>query len=844
MTATDPNPSMPDAPGAGVLDREVLSGCLRQAPDGVVILDPERKVVFYNRQAKALCGVDRRQVLGQSPACLLSPQELDELLARLQADMPDPAPLLMPAAAHPQRRSSLSLAFAPVDTAVGRHYIAIARDVGMQLQQQRRMRELSQALDGSDNAIVLCDRDARIHYANSGFARMFGHRLDEVMGKRPAELIRGRHTDMAILEQIMAGHRVGSAHQSELLGYRRDGSPLWISVVATPLAETGGSVVNIFTDITAAKTNEVLNGKVLDALMHDEPLAATMSLVCQEIERVAPDVMVVITRCDADGSLVPLAAPGFPPGFHVSPACMQAARRNRAVEVADIASDPGCAAWREQALALGLHASWVEPIRSSTGQVLGTLAFHSHHAGPPTAWHRQLTGLCQRLCTLALEREQTRSRMHRLAFYDVLTGLPNRVMFDTLCEQPLLMAEQHHMPMALLFLGLDRFKRLNETQGHAAADGLLRDLARSLQELAGADAIVGRQLGDEFVLFIPQCDLPRASQLCADLLAMIAMPRVVGSMTVRGSASIGVALYPDNGRSLETLLQHADLAMRRAKDEGGGRFCFFNSDMNQVAQERLLLETTLRDSLQAGGLDLYYQPQVLSDGGGLYGAEALIRWRHPHLGDISPARFVPLAEECGLIVELSNWVLEQACRQHAAWRTRGIEVPRIAVNLSASTFEQPALVGMVRSLLERHGMDAWSLVLEITESVMLSGQPVVLENLHALHALGIDLSLDDFGTGYSSLSHLHHLPISEMKLDRSFTAEIGHSKAARSLILSVLRIGESLDKHVVAEGVETETQRRFLVENGCPVLQGFLFAPAMPADLFEQWLQDQQASPA
>ncbi len=422
----------------------------------------------------------------------------------------------------------------------------------------------------------------------------------------------------------------------------------------------------------------------------------------------------------------------------------------------------------------------------------------------------------------------------------MLTGLPNRVMFDTLCEQPLLMAEQHNMPMALLFLGLDRFKRLNETQGYAAADGLLRDLARSLQEVAGADAIVGRQLGDEFVLFIPQCDLPRAGQLCADLLAIIAMPRVVGSITVRSSASIGIALYPDNGRNVETLLQHADLAMRRAKDEGGGRFCFFSTDMNQMAQGRLLLETTLRDSLQSGGLDLFYQPQVLSDGSGLYGVEALLRWRHPHLGDISPARFVPLAEECGLIIELTDWVLEQACRQHAAWRTHGIDVPRIAVNLSASAFEQPTLVSMVRALLERHGMDAWSLVLEITESVMLSEQPVVLENLHALHALGIDLSLDDFGTGYSSLSHLHHLPISEMKLDRSFTSEIGHSKAARSLILSVLRIGESLDKHVVAEGVETETQRRFLVENGCPVLQGFLFAQAMPAEAFEQWLHDWQ----
>jgi len=372
----------------------------------------------------------------------------------------------------------------------------------------------------------------------------------------------------------------------------------------------------------------------------------------------------------------------------------------------------------------------------------------------------------------------------------------------------------------------------------------LGDLARRLHDIVGPESVVARQVADEFTVLVPCCAQHLAAALCEQLLAMIATPTVVGSMTLHASASIGVAMFPEDGRAMETLLRHADLAMRRAKDEGGGRFRFFSADMNQLAQERLLLEATLRDSLRQGGLRLHYQPQVRGDGRGLYGVEALLRWRHPHLGDIPPNRFVPLAEECGLMAELSHWVMEEACRQHADWRRRGLAIPRVAVNLSASAFELPSLVEQVRQLLERHGLSPGSLVLEITESVMLSAQSQVSANLHALHALGVRLSLDDFGTGYSSLSHLHRLPISEMKLDRSFISEIGHDPAASALILSVLRIGESLGKHVVAEGVETDAQRRFLIDNGSPALQGYLFSPALSPGALEQWLGERAYAPS
>ncbi|MGX9720175.1 sensor domain-containing protein [Stenotrophomonas acidaminiphila] len=815
-------------------DDTALRQSLQEAADGLLLIDQDGRLPFCNRRACELLGLDDAATAATALPELLT---TDEHARWLEAQ---PAPLLLAADARPGRRDDLWLS-----TGHGAFpRLATLRPAAGHAREPEYIGLLSQALDSSDNAIFLCDSQARIRYVNTGFVRMLGHAPDQALGRQPRELIRGPHTDVATLDRLGDQHRAGRAHRDHVLGYRRDGSPLWLSVVATPLAGAPHTLVNVFTDITESKTHEVLNGKVLDALAREQPLATTMALVREEIERVAPDLRVAVARGEADGCLSVLAAPAalMPAGGTTAwdhPACLQALRRGRAVEVEDIARDPMLDSHRAGLLAQGLRACWSNPIRSTAGQVLGTLSFHCHRPGPPTAWHRRLAELCLHLCALALEREQARSRMHRLAFYDVLTGLPNRLMFNALSEQPLLQAEQHGTPMALLYLTLDRFKRINESQGHAAGDGLLRDLARRLHDIAGAEAVIARQVADEFTVLVPHCAQHQVATLCEALLAMIAAPTVVGSMTLHASASIGVAMYPDDGRALDTLLRHADLAMRRAKDEGGGRFRFFSADMNRLAQERLLLEATLRESLRHGGLRLHYQPQVHGDGSGLYGVEALLRWRHPHLGDIAPARFVPLAEECGLMAELSRWVLEEACRQHAHWRDRGLEIPRIAVNLSASAFELPSLVDEVRDLLERHQLAPGALVLEITEGVMLSEQPQVPANLRALHALGVQLSLDDFGTGYSSLSHLHRLPISEMKLDRSFISGIGHDPAAGALILSVLRIGESLGKHVVAEGVETEAQRRFLTDNGSPVLQGYLFAPALSAEAFERWLGGQ-----
>ncbi|WP_305803907.1 EAL domain-containing protein [Stenotrophomonas sp. YIM B06876] len=849
---TTDHPDTGVATTAHVPDLALLLQGLQHAPAGIVVVDTRLRVAFYNTVAETLWGVPRAKVIGQPVEVLLRGGECDDILADLRNCAGGSVrPCYLVRRQTGESRHTLAVSISAVAHPRRNLYIAFVRDVTASLEQQAHVQRLSLALDRSDNAILLCDRQGHLQYVNDGFTRMLGYLPDEALQRRLRELVGGRHSDPETLEFLTTHHLAGVPHQTDLLAYRKDGSPLWTSVVATPIADEHGdpsSFINVLTDITAAKTNEVLHNRVLEALVREESLHESMALICQEVERVAPDVVVSIYRLDAEGRLRLLAAPSLPrifterfdgqlPGPGTA-ACGAVAWRGRAVEVVDIATDPLFSAHREPALSQQLRACWSIPVKSSTGQVLGTFTFYFRQPMAPGPWHRKLAELCLHLCSLAMEREKTKARMHQLAFYDALTGLPNRIMFHARAEQIFATAYARKTSLAVLYLDLDRFKRINETQGHAAGDGLLRDIAQCLAETAGSEALIGRLNGDEFVLLLAGDGTAQVAVLCERLLGAIARPRVVGHMTVYSSASIGVAIYPDDGRDIETLLKHADLAMYRAKDEGSGSFRFFSADMNRVAQERVALETALRESLRRGDLQLHYQPQVCSSTHELYGVEALVRWEHPHLGPVSPAQFIPLAEECGLIDDLSRWVLQQACTDLARWRQQGMPVPRVSVNLSARNLDNIALPLQLEDLLHSHALPADALVVEITEGVMLSPLPQTLFNLEAIRALGIPLSLDDFGTGYSSLSNLHRLPISELKLDMSFVREIEHSEAARMLITSVLRIGEHLGKRVVAEGVETEQQCRFLTEQRCDILQGYLFSRPLPAAALEQWLLD------
>ncbi|WP_367846682.1 EAL domain-containing protein [Rhodoferax sp. WC2427] len=721
---------------------------------------------------------------------------------------------------------------------------------------QDSVRQLLEVVSQSHNAFIVGGPDTRITYANAGFTSMFGYTLDEVLGRTVSASLSGPHTDMQVVERIKRELKQPGGGRADILLYTKAGRPLWVSVVANPLFDAEGrfnGVVGVLADITLTKMHEVLQYKLLHAMAEELPLAQLMALVCREVERIAPEVVASILAVDAQGQLQPLAGPSLPvelsnaiAGLCIGPAvgsCGTAAWRGDPVTVTDIATDPLWAPFTHLILPYGLLACWSSPIKAHDGRVLGTFAFYYRTRRGPDAFHQRLVDVSLHLCALAMEREEARAHIHHLAFFDALTSLPNRKMLRTKAERAVAEALRSQEPLALLFINIDRFKHVNEEQGHGAGDVLLSEIANRLSlEVRGRD-LVGRQAGDEFVAVLTGCSTEEAALAAERLLAAIAAPLVLPSgVTVHPNASVGVAMFPEDGHDFDTLLRQADLAMHQAKHDGRGCLRFFNDAMNRRTLERLSLEADLREALRLGQLQLHYQPQVSGPAGSvLYGVEALARWQHPRRGAVPPDQFIPLAEECGLIDELSRWGLGEACRQMADWRARGVAVPRVAVNLSARNFQNPGLPALVADLLRQHGLCPQDLTLEMTESVVMDTTAGVPATIDAVHALGVHLSLDDFGTGYSSLGYLHRLPIHELKLDKSFVQDLADNAAARALTNTVLRIGDGLDLTVVAEGVETAMQAEFLTARGCRVQQGYLYARPLPADGLEQWLVGRRA---
>ncbi|WP_303786971.1 EAL domain-containing protein [Azovibrio restrictus] len=422
-----------------------------------------------------------------------------------------------------------------------------------------------------------------------------------------------------------------------------------------------------------------------------------------------------------------------------------------------------------------------------------------------------------------------------LAHYDPLTHLPNRTLWMERAGAALFAARRHDQDvLAVMFLDVDQFKTVNDSLGHGVGDQLLAEVARRLQSCLRGDDLLARLGGDEFVLLLPRlAQAEDAAGVAAKLLAALAHPVLVAGHELSVSASIGIALYPADGEDVETLLKHADIAMYSAKAAGRANFQFFVPEMNVRAFERMMLENALRRALERQELVLHYQPQVEACSGRLIGCEALVRWQHPEMGLVPPGHFIPVAEDSGLIVPLGEWVLAEACRQQVRWAGQGLVM---AVNISALQFRRGDFVEMVERTLKETGADPAALELEITESALMQPGDELSERLHRLRALGLTLALDDFGTGYSSLAYLKRLPISRLKLDRSFVMDIPLDAEDLAIATATLSLAADLGMEVVAEGVETESQVDFLTRKGCQVLQGFLFGRPMPAAEFEALL--------
>jgi diguanylate cyclase (GGDEF)-like protein/PAS domain S-box-containing protein len=679
---------------------------------------------------------------------------------------------------------------------------------GDQSRQARQLRQQLQILEHLQESVITMDLTGFITSWNPGAEKLFGYSAAEAIGRNVLFLYADEDEDDNAFEDVFLEH---GGREMEVRRRKKNGEEFWASLQLSLLRDENNQpsgLIGYLTDITERR--EAADGLRLHARIFE-----------------LSDEAIMIT--DADERIVSVN-PSFAriTGFAAEDVMGQSQRMFRSARHDDAFYD---ALWRDV-----LHCGrWQGEVwsRRKDGEIFPMwLSIGSVH---------DATGKVSHFFSIfsdITERKRSEGRIHHLAFYDGLTELPNRTLFHRLLDQALIEARRHSLHGAVLFIDLNRFKPINDTLGHGVGDQVLQEVASRLRNcLRGAD-VVARLGGDEFVIGLFEiAHREHAGIVAQKLLDAFATPVVIDGMELAVGAAIGISVYPEDAFDTEKLLQLADIAMYRAKQNGPDAFAFYSEDMNQRATERLNLEAQLRRSIERNELLLYYQPKISLASGRIVGAEALVRWRHPERGMVPPGEFIPVAEETGLIVQISAWVLEEVCRQARQWKDAGMPVLRIAVNLSARDFSL-GLPQRVSALLARHGLGPDWLDLEITEGMLMNHSDKVIAMMDEIAALDVALSLDDFGTGYSSLSYLKRFPIDTLKIDRSFVINIPSDGNDCAIAGAIISMSKQLKHQVIAEGVETLDQLEFLRTLGCDEIQGYLFSAPVTPDKFEAMVRE------
>ena len=658
--------------------------------------------------------------------------------------------------------------------------------------------------------VIVCDRLGRIRFTNQAASIVFGYDAGEFAGA-PIELLAAPAAGMA--ERLRAA-AAAPVRDEEMVFRTRDGALVDVGLSLSPLLDdrkaTVGAVL-IARDVRARKLAEA-------ALRESEERYRTL-FERNQAGVFRTSVAGVILDCnDAFARILGFAARGECIGKSMlhhyrdlweRTALLQKMRAQGGLtdEEVGLVRIDGAPAWI-------LANALLRPPREDASEVLeGTVI------------------------DITQRKNAERQIVHQ-AYHDALTGLPNRMLFYDRLTQALSLARRDERGLAVLFLDLDQFKLVNDTLGHAAGDRLLVEIARRLQNTVRDCDTVARVGGDEFTLLLRNLDEGSdAARAAQKVLDAIARPVEVDGQRLYLTTSVGISMYPGDGQEAEALLTNADIAMYRAKELGRSRFQLCTPAMNAKSVARLTLERDLRQALERGELALLYQPQVRIATGRTVGVEALLRWNHPERGLVRPAEFIGVAEETGLILPIGEWVLRAACKQARQWHQDGSAELRVAVNLSALQFQQRGLVAVVEKILSDTGVDPDWLVLEITESAAMHDAELTVEVLAMLRAMGLRIAIDDFGTGHASLSYLRQFPIDSLKIDRAFVSDLETSREGSAIVNAIIGLAHGLDLEVVAEGVETEGQLRFLAEHGCEEYQGFLISQALSAVKVPRFVQ-------
>jgi diguanylate cyclase (GGDEF)-like protein/PAS domain S-box-containing protein len=716
----------------------------------------------------------------------------------------------------------------PRDEAYQHQLSSLARLIGWLLHQRNthdqrmrasqhtaeRLKEQAQILDQIHESVITMDLAGYITGWNKGAAQLFGYSTDEALGKHILFLYADPDSDDD--EGFQDAFLEHGGRELEVRRRRKSGEIFWASLQLSLMRNEAGQpcgLIGYLSDITLRIENEKnlrLQSRIFEhseegILITDanKQILSVNPAFCSMTGYALAEVLAQVPNCLNSDQHAPTFHPGLwerveqEGSWHGE---VWSRRKN--------GEDFPC--WMS-----------VNLVRNAEGRV-------NHYFS---------------IFTDITERKQAEERIHYLAYYDNLTDLPNRSLFYKLVDQALMEAKRNHQHGAILFIDLNRFKPINDSLGHGIGDQLLKQVAERLRCAVRSEDVVARLGGDEFVIAL--FDITRrehAAIVAQKLLAALEPSFWVEQNELKIGAAIGISVYPRDGADTESLLRMADIAMYRAKKSDQDNYAFFSQEMNQRAIDRMKIESGLRHAIEYDELLLHYQPKVDLISGRIVGAEALVRWNHPERGMVSPAEFIPIAEESGLITQVSAWVLQAALQQAQIWQDAHLPLVRIAVNLSARDFSSD-LSERVETLLLSYGVSADWLELEITEGMLTQSSDLVINMMDKLAALGVKLALDDFGTGYSSLSYLKRFPIDTLKIDRSFVTGIPDDGNDCAIAGAIISMAQRLGHRVIAEGVETQEQLLFLKSLGCQEIQGYLFSAPVPAAKFEQMIREDRRLP-
>lgn len=580
-----------------------------------------------------------------------------------------------------------------------------------------------------------------------------------------------------------------------------------------------------------------LQSEVLEAVARGDSLAAVGDVLCRRAERIAPDVICSIVTVDDEGKLHPLAGPSLPAsysgsidGVPIGPSagsCGTAAWRNEPVIVTDIENDPLWGAFKHLALGIGLRACWSSPIRNSDDRVIGTFAFYYRTPREPTAFERQIVATCLHVCALAMEHEHVRARNYRLAYFDALTGLPNRGRFNELLAERVAVGQ----PFGLILLDIDRLKLVNDSVGHAAGDALIRAVATRLTN-CGAGILPCRLGGDEIAVLVDGCaDHVALERIAASILEATGGMVAVGNQSIDAHVTLGGAVFGLDGADADTLCQNADFALYEAKQSHRGGYFGFRPDLRTAMVQRIAMIRQLDSAMAEGRIVPYYQPIVRLDTAEIVGLEALARLVLPDGHVRAAGEFHAGLDDPRIAYELTGRMLEQIACDIRGWLDADIPFQHVGINVTTGDFQRGDLAERMGGIFARHGVPLRHVVLEVNEAVFMgASNSAVPHAVEALRAEGLLVALDDFGTGFASLTHLLTFPVDIIKIDRSFVEQLGADQPGQVVVHAILDIARRLNMRVVAEGIETSRQVEALRALGCNLGQGYLFSRPVPAE--------------